>query len=411
MKADVITYFRSFVDRSFEQFSDRRSVNERASQDSEYIEHAPVETAVMFGDSNKAVSRYGTINLYPDCVFRVTPKGFDVQMLLDPFEKQLHLPTLFIKHCNIFCTDIESIGNIYKRAFEFLGVVHDSAKPARIFLLGLISGKFDSLITDDSVNTLDKVFTINNLILKPSFLTDDKVRIDDVDFIQSDEIKVASVEDVVCIGFVRDIIHRLSIVNVGIGDIDVGRNLSDDIKKRMSLDSTFCAAELCPPEKAETEVNCRGIKSIKLPVKVKWCINSFILRNLDEFPGKLLKYTVIPVRVCLGKVRQLYLLFAKSKMIGLLGMSRYHADEFSESFAAVQLAEHHDKQLVPAGKVLDILVSVILFDYPIKGFLWQKLDELCKYIRSVVHIALRLGLGQYMKSNVDVGCIAASYYI
>jgi hypothetical protein len=36
---------------------------------------------------------------------------------------------------------------------------------------------------------------------------------------------------------------------------------------------------------------------------------------------------------------------------------------------------------------------------------------LCKYIRSVVHIALRLGLGQYMKSNVDVRLVGVSYCI
>jgi hypothetical protein len=87
LKSGLFTYFSSFVDLFFEQFSDRRSVNERASQDAEYIEHAPVETVVMFRDSDKAVSRYGTINLYPDCVFRISPKGFDVQMLLNPFEK------------------------------------------------------------------------------------------------------------------------------------------------------------------------------------------------------------------------------------------------------------------------------------------------------------------------------------
>lgn len=409
MKADIITYFRSFIDRSFKQFSDGRSVNERASQDAEHIEHAPVETIVMFGNSNKAVSRYGTVNLYSDCIFSVAPKGFDVQMLFDPFKKQLHLPTLFVKHCNIFCADIVRVGNIYERAFELFGVVNNSAKPARIFFLGLISGKFNSLIADNSVSTLDKVFSINDLILKPAFLTDDKVRVDDVDFIQSGQIKVASIEDVVCIGFVGDIIHRLSIVNIGIGDINVCWDLRNDIKKRMSLDSAFGTAELCPPEKAEAEVNCRGIKSIKLPVKVKWCINPFILRNLDKLPGKFLKNVVILVRVCLGKVRQLYLLFTKSKMVGLLGMSGYYTDEFSEPCASVQLAEHHDKQLVPAGKMLNMLVSVILFDYPIKNFLWKKLDELCKYIRSCVHIALRLGLRQYMKSNVDVACVAVSY--
>lgn len=262
--------------------------------------------------------------------------------------------------------------------------------------LVLISGKFDSLIADNSVSTLYKVFSVNDLILKPTFLTDDKVRVDDIDFIQSDEIKVAPIEDVGYIGFVRDVIHRLSIVNVGIGDIDVRWNLRNDIKKRVSLDLAFCVAELCPPEKADKEINCRGVKNIKIHVKAKWCINPFILRNLDEFSGKLLKYAVIAVRVCLGKVRQLYLIFAKPKMVGSSGMSGYHADEFSESFAAVQLSEHHNKQLSPAGKAFDILVSIILFDYPIKGFLWQKPDQLCKYIRYGVHIALWLGLGQYI---------------
>ena len=406
MKGDIIIYFWFFLDWFFEQFSDRRSVNERASQDAEYIEHTPVETTVMFRNSNKAVGGYCTVNLYPDRIFRVAPKGFDVQVLLDPFEKQLHLPTFFVKHCNIFCIDIECIGDIYKRSLEFLGVVHDPTKSARILLLGLISRKFDGLIADNSVNTLDKVFPVNDLILKPAFLTDDKERIDDVDFIQSGQIKVASIENVVCIGFVRYIIHRLSIVNVGIGNIDVCRDLRNDIKKRMGLDPAFCAAELCPPKKAEAEVDCRGIKSIKLPVKFKCCTNPFILSNIDESFGKLLEYVVIPVGVCLGKVRQLYHLFAKSKMEGLLGMGRYHADELPEPLATVQLSEYHDKQLVPAGKVLDILVPVILFHYPIKGFFWQKLDELCKYIRSSVHIALRIDLGQYMKSNVDVGLIA-----
>jgi hypothetical protein len=92
-------------------------------------------------------------------------------------------------------------------------------------------------------------------------------------------------------------------------------------------------------------------------------------------------------------------------------MSRYYADQFSESFAAVQLSEHHNKQLVPAGKMLDIPVSVILFDYPIKGFLWQKFDQLCKYIKSAVHFASKNVFNQNIKSNVEVGSIPVSCYI
>ncbi len=87
MKVDVFTYLRSIADRFFEQFSNRSFIDERTSQNAEYIEKTTVEMAVMFGDSDKAVSAYGAVDLYPDSIFRVAPKGFDIQMLLDPFEE------------------------------------------------------------------------------------------------------------------------------------------------------------------------------------------------------------------------------------------------------------------------------------------------------------------------------------
>jgi len=170
LNTSVFTYFRYNIELFFEQFSERCFIYKRTSQDTEDIEHTPVEMKVMLYNSNKAVSGYGTINLYPNCVFRLTPERFNVQMLLNPFEKQLHLPTLLIKHSNIFCADIKRIGNICKRAFEFLGIVHNFAKSTRIFLFELISGKFNSLVTYNPIITLDKVFSFNDFILKLAFL-------------------------------------------------------------------------------------------------------------------------------------------------------------------------------------------------------------------------------------------------
>lgn len=87
MKADVFTYFRSIVDRFFEQFSDQcLVVDKRTSQNAEYIEQATVEMAVMSSDSDNAVSADGAVGLYPDGIFGVAPKGLDIQMLLDPFK-------------------------------------------------------------------------------------------------------------------------------------------------------------------------------------------------------------------------------------------------------------------------------------------------------------------------------------
>jgi len=95
-------------------------------------------------------------------------------------------------------------------------------------------------------------------------------------------------------------------------------------------------------------------------------------------------------------------------MVSFPGVRCHYTDEFSESFTTAQLTKHHDKQLIPTGKVFDLLVSFIIFDDPIKSLLRQQFDELCKYISSSVHIALSLKLKQYTKSNVDIKLLAVS---
>jgi len=55
--------------------------------------------------------------------------------------------------------------------------------------------------------------------------------------------------------------------------------------------------------------------------------------------------------------------------------------------------------MISAGKVFKVLVLVIIFENPIKNFLGQQFDELCKDISSSVLIVLGLKFKQYMKSN------------
>jgi len=61
--------------------------------------------------------------------------------------------------------EIKHISDIYKHTIKFFGVVFNS--------------KFDSLITDNPVCTLDKVFTINCC-----------------NFIQPVQVKIASIENI-----------------------------------------------------------------------------------------------------------------------------------------------------------------------------------------------------------------------
>ena len=74
--------------------------------------------------------------------------------------------------------------------------------------------------------------------------------------------------------------------------------------------------------------------------------------------GELLEDTVIPVCICIGK-STLRSMFAKTLMISLGCMRLSCKNKVTETFTVGQLSEHHDRQLVPAGKGLDILVSAI----------------------------------------------------
>ena len=57
-----------------------------------------------FGDSvtrsNQAVRDDRGVDLDADCVFRVSPELLDLQMLLHPFEEELHRPAVLVKKSN-----------------------------------------------------------------------------------------------------------------------------------------------------------------------------------------------------------------------------------------------------------------------------------------------------------------------
>ena len=62
--------------------------------------HFPVRVHFLPDDGEEAVNGHGYPELRPHGVLRVAVKRLDFQVLLDPFEKQLHLPALLVKLCD-----------------------------------------------------------------------------------------------------------------------------------------------------------------------------------------------------------------------------------------------------------------------------------------------------------------------
>jgi len=89
------------------------------------------------------------------------------------------------------------------------------------------------------VSFFNKRFSVKDFVLKSASLTDNEMRVNDVYVLQSGKVKEALVRDVVSIGSIRDLIHRLGVVNIGIGDMNIDRNLRNHIEERMSFIPLF----------------------------------------------------------------------------------------------------------------------------------------------------------------------------
>jgi hypothetical protein len=66
-------------------------------------------------------------------------------------------------------------------------------------------------------------------------------------------------------------------------------------------------------------------------------------------------------------------------------MSSRYTDKLSKAFTARQLTIHHNQKLIPATERLDVFVSLVFHNNPIKNPFGKKFNKLAEYIFSIVH--------------------------
>ena len=95
MKLSVI-FLLNLLSERLEQVLDAVRGECRLTKDTHDFKDRSSNLEVMLDDGNEAVCDDGNVNLYADCILGLSPKSFDLEMLFDPFEEQLHLPPVFI---------------------------------------------------------------------------------------------------------------------------------------------------------------------------------------------------------------------------------------------------------------------------------------------------------------------------
>ena len=106
-----------------------------AAQYAHNFEDRSAQLEVVLNNGNKTVGDNGDVNLYTHGILAVTPETLDTEMLLDPLEKKLNLPSITIKQCDVFCGKVEVVGVVHKGTSKVFGIIDNPPDPADVRLL------------------------------------------------------------------------------------------------------------------------------------------------------------------------------------------------------------------------------------------------------------------------------------
>lgn len=381
----VIRFFHLLLER-LEQVNDAVRGECRLAKDAHDFDDRPANLEVVFDDSNETVGDDGNVYLDTHCVLGLSPKSFDLKMLLDPFEKQLHLPPILVKQGDILGIEEEVVRVIDEAAVQLRSIIDDSPDSTRVLLLILLLSKADALVFEHVVRVIKDAFAIDNLICNFALLPDNEEGSEHMNLIETGEVKVASVKYIAGKSFICEPVHRVDIMDFSVGNPIEYWNLRGDVNLRVDFNARLCASEFCPSEHRHTEINGRGVDGIEPAMQFKLLCYTLGLGNGYHMESKLLEDTLVSEKIGFRKHLPVDRFISKAEMLRLLTMGGCDICKLPESSAAHQLAEHQNQHMVPMRKRPSFGPVVVLGEDSPEIPLREKLGYLCKNVLSNMHI-------------------------
>jgi len=362
------------------------------AKDTHDLNNRSVQFKIVFNNSDQTVCDDGDMYLYPDCIFRFSPKGFDTKMLLNPFEKQLHLPSVAVKKGNFFCFEVEVVGVVGKGPSKVRGIEYDAPERNRIVSTVSLACEPNRLVSQDVVISFKHVFTFRDFIIRMKLLPYDEESSSLLNCVEFGEIKVSSIKHIASVPFVYKPVHGLGIMHICMADSVEDRYFSGNINLRMNLDAGLCASELCPSIDRHAQVDGNGINGIEPSVEFKLFGDTFGLGNRHNVKGKLLKDFRVSQAVSFGKNTSVDGYLSKSQVKRSFGMSDSNISEFSKTMTAYELAVHDNQHIAPVGWCHSDCPVFVFYYQSFEVTFREKLHNLCENIFANVHTCSNLYL-------------------
>lgn len=369
----------------FQQFSDIILDQQGTPQYTHDLNNRPVRLEIVFDDTNDAVGDNRNVYLDTDSILRFSPKGFDSEVLFNPLEKQLNLPSVLVQKCNILGCEVEIVCVIGEGSLELRRIINDSPDRNRIIPFVPFSCKSNCLISENVVLSVKNIFPVFDFIVGIELLAYDE----ECSVLLNDEepckVKVTSVKHIARKRFVYKPIHGVDIMDFCSGDSVEYRYFRNDINLRVYPDSRLRASELCPLEYRHAKVNCSGVHSIESAMKFKISCDAPTLCLSNHMKGKLFKDSVISDGVSFGQRLSVNGYVAETQEKRFLTMSDSYICKFSEASATQQLSEHQYQHVTPMRERPAFGLVVVLGNYTPELSLRKELRDLSENILPDMH--------------------------
>jgi len=372
----------------------------------------------LFQNGDEQINGDGGPDLSAHRVWRGAVKGFDAQMLLDPFEEEFDLPAASIEFGDGQRRHGEVVGQKDQRLARFWIAIADAAHRDGIIVLGVKPGQHHGLVETQAGGFVHRA-GVTACAAEVLFGSSDEESATLVDAMPAGEVEVAAIHDVERAGFPDEMVEDVDVMNTASGDNDDGGKVALEREQGVEFDGGLVLSKRGPRKQRETEVNGGGVQRIGggLEFKTERLIGVKRGGLPDEDLGEIGKDAPVAIFIGIGQSAAGGGL-ADAGVVEFRAEGRQAGFDVAQTFAPSQLGKRQHEELFISGEFADAAVAVVTGDTLVELVFGEEVEELGEDGATFIHkVENRRNAGSHpqgivaeLKSKNDRTAVLSSFY-
>src|SRR5664279_271967 len=339
----------------------------------------------LFQDGDEQINGDGRPDLGAHGVGRRALKGFDAQMLFDPFEEQFDLPAATIELGDGQRRRGEVVSQEDQRLARFWVAIADAAHGDGIIVLGVQPGEHHGLVETQAGGFVHGA-GVTAGAAEVLFGAGDEESAALMNLMPAGEVKVAAIHDIESAGFPDQLVEDVDVMHTAGGDNDDGGKVALESQQGVEFDGGLMLPKRGPRKEREAEVNGGRVQRIGggLEFKTERLIGVERGGLLDEDLGEVGKNAPVAIFVGVGE-RAAGGGLADAGVIEFRAEGRQTGFDVAQTFAPGQLGKRQHKELFISGESADTAVAVVTGDTLVELVFGEEVEELGEDGATFVH--------------------------